>query len=203
MDNIDFSRLAQTQELRNSNGRRHLSLNSNTLGRSDIYFNNLLEARMLTPKPSFRFLATGAIISLFVLTFLFFAHQSRDSASHYILKAPRPAPSISECLTSTPQNGSDIWEFKVERHGQNHGLSDEQCQSAFPKLFVEIVKSADLRREARLSYKDLDSREVENGMVRAIIDRGEVRSHPKSLLHSTVTNHMDDSSTLSTLAQCP
>ncbi|KAJ5675205.1 uncharacterized protein N7477_005139, partial [Penicillium maclennaniae] len=93
---------------------------------------------MLTPKPSFRFLATGAIISLFVLTFLFFAHQS------------------------------------LERDGQNHGLSDAQCQSAFPKLFVEIMKSADLRREDRLSYKDLDSREVENGMVRAIIDRGEL-----------------------------
>ena len=133
---------------------------------------------MLTQTPSFRFLATGAIISLFVLTFLFFAHQSRDSTSHYILKAPRPDQSISECLTSTPQNGSDFWEFKVERDGQNHGLSDEQCQSAFPKLFVEIIKSADLRREARLSYKDLDSREVENGMVRAIIDRGEVSSRP-------------------------
>jgi hypothetical protein len=56
----------------------------------------------------------------------------------------------------------------------NHGLSDEQCQLAFPKLFVEVDKSASLKREARITYKDLDSREVEDGMVRAIIDQGQV-----------------------------
>lgn len=133
---------------------------------------------MLTQKPSFRFLATGAIVSLFVLTFLFFAQESRDSASHYIPKSHTPTQLESECSIPTPQNGSNIWEFKVERDGQNHGLSDEQCRSAFPKLFIEIDKSANLRRESPLSYKDLDSREVEDGMVRAIIDRGEVSQLP-------------------------
>jgi hypothetical protein len=133
---------------------------------------------MLTQRPSFRFLATGAIVSLFVLTFLFFAYESRDSASHYIPKSHTPARFESECSVPTPQNGSNIWEFKVERDGQNHGLSDEQCRSAFPKLFIEIDKSANLRRESPFSYKDLDSREVEDGMVRAIIDRGEVSELP-------------------------
>lgn len=128
---------------------------------------------MFAQRPPFRLLATGAVISLFVLSFLFFTNQSRDSASRYILKTHRPAQ--SECPTfAPPQNGSDTWEFRVERDGQNHGLSEEQCRSAFPKLFIEIDKSADLRRGSHVSYDDLNSREVEDGMVRAIIDRGQV-----------------------------
>lgn len=129
---------------------------------------------MFAQRPPFRLLATGAVVSLFVLSFLFFfTSQSRESASRYILKTHRPAE--SECSTFTPlQNDSDTWEFRVERDGQNHGLSDEQCRSAFPKLFIEIDKSADLRRESHVSHDDLDSREVEDGMVRAIIDRGQV-----------------------------
>jgi len=159
---------------------------------------------MFAQRPSFRFLATGGIISLFILTFLFFAHRSRDTTSRYILKAHRPAQ--SECSTSiTPQNGSNnTWEFRVERDGQNHGLSDEQCRSAFPKLFLEIDKSAGLRRESPISYKDLDSREVEDGMVRAIIDRGEVSWTSTCTWYiSSNSNNIHFSSTLSILAQCP
>jgi hypothetical protein len=166
---------------------------SNRLGRVVLYSRTLLEARMFAQRPSLRFLATGAVISLFVLTFLLFAHQSRDSASSYILKTHRPAQSV--CSISTPQNGSDTWEFRVERDGQNHGLSDAQCRSAFPKLFIEIDKSAEPRRESRLSYKDLDSREVEDGMVRAIIDRGEVSRHPNICYPLPETNHIHYSST--------
>lgn len=133
---------------------------------------------MFAQRPSFRFLATGALVSSFVLTFLFFAHQSRDPATRYTLKSHRPdTDAQSSCPPSTytsSQNNSHVWEFIVERDGQNHGLSEEQCRSAFPKLFVEIDKSAQLRHDNRVSYKDLDSREVEDGMVRAIIDRGEV-----------------------------
>lgn len=132
---------------------------------------------MLVPqRPSFRFLATGALVSLTVLTFLFFASQSRDSAAKYILKTHRP-DTTSRCPLSSytsPRNETETWEFIAERDGGNHGLSAEQCRSAFPKLFVEIDKSAQLKQENRVSFKDLDSREVEDGMVRGIIDRGEV-----------------------------
>lgn len=129
---------------------------------------------MLSQRPSFRFLATGALISISVLTFLFFASQTRNSGTRYILKTHRPGTQ-PQCPPSTcTSTRNETWQFIVERDGGNHGLSEEQCRSAFPKLFVEIDKSAQLRRETRVTFKDLDSREVENGMVRGIIDRGEV-----------------------------
>lgn len=132
---------------------------------------------MLAQRPSFRFLATGAIVSIVAFTFLIVGtRSSRDAASRFILKTYRPeSSSQTHCAQekyTTPLNGS--WEFVVERDALNHGLSDEQCQLAFPKLFGEIEKSVLLRQDARITYKDLDSREVEDGMVRAIIDRGQV-----------------------------
>lgn len=134
---------------------------------------------MLAQRPSFRFLATGALISILTLTFLVFGtRSSRDAASRYILKTARPeslsqAHCGQETHTTLP-NGS--WEFVAQRDALNHGLSDEQCQLAFPKLFVEVDKSVSLKQDARIAYKDLDSREVEDGMVRAIIDQGQVGS---------------------------
>ncbi|KAJ5618302.1 hypothetical protein N7528_006945 [Penicillium herquei] len=128
---------------------------------------------MLAQRPSFRFLATGALGSLVILTFLFIGiHRSggaalyvpKTSQSHTQLRCPSP--------DTTPSNGT--WEFLVERDGQNHGLSEEQCNIAFPKLFVEIDKSAALKQETRISYKELNSRDVEDGMVRGIIDQGEL-----------------------------
>lgn len=62
----------------------------------------------------------------------------------------------------------------VERDGDNHGLSDEQCRLAFPKLFVELDKSASLREGHRIMFKEVDSLQVEDGMVRGIIHHGEV-----------------------------
>lgn len=62
----------------------------------------------------------------------------------------------------------------VDRDGSNHGLSEEQCRSAFPKLFFQIDKSIALRQDKPITFRELDSREVDDGMVRAIIDRGEV-----------------------------
>ncbi|KAJ6014254.1 hypothetical protein N7540_008845 [Penicillium herquei] len=128
---------------------------------------------MLAQRPSFRLLATGALGSLFILTFFFIGiHRSggpalyvpKTSQSHTQLRCPLP--------DTTPSNGT--WEFLVERDGQNHGLSEEQCNIAFPKLFVEIDKSAALKQESRIAYKELDSRDVEDGMVRGIIDQGEL-----------------------------
>lgn len=129
---------------------------------------------MLPQKPSFRFLATGALVSLSILAFLLYANQSPLSASRYILKTHRPNTQ-SQCPQSTyGSTRNESWEFVVERDGGNHGLSGEQCRAAFPRLFVELEKSALLRRERGFSFRDMDSREVEDGMVRAIIDRGEV-----------------------------
>lgn len=127
----------------------------------------------MAQRPSFRFLATGAVISLFFLTFLILGlHRVRDS-SRYFIKNSRPnPPKCPSHESSAPSNGT--WEFVVGRDGRNHGLSEEQCLIAFPKLYIEIDKSALLKQETPISFKELDSRDVEDGMVRGIIDQGEV-----------------------------
>jgi hypothetical protein len=126
---------------------------------------------MFTQRPSFRFVATGAVVSLFVLAFLVLGNSSHGLSSKFNLKTQsRPYP--QNCI---PPSNSSGWEFIVERDGNNHGLSEDQCRIAFPKLFVEIDKSSELKSDKRVSYKELDSRTVDDGMVRGIIDRGEVR----------------------------
>jgi hypothetical protein len=127
---------------------------------------------MLAQKPTFRFLI-GAVVSFVVLTFLIIsAQQLMSSPGSYILKSSRPA-----CPSShpTPQNSS--WEFNVEHDGHYHGLSEEQCRIAFPKLFSEVDKSTELRQDKHITFEELDSRNVEEGMVRGIIEKGEVSLH--------------------------
>lgn len=136
---------------------------------------------MFAQRPSFRFLAVGALFSLVTLTFLLFnTRQSHDFTSQYIPKTPRPGSHCPPSSSTPPlSNSTNIynqkaWDFHVDRDGNDHGLSEEQCQIAFPKLFGEIGKSAELRSQDPISYDELRGREVDNGMVRCIIDRGEV-----------------------------
>ena len=128
---------------------------------------------MFAQRPSFRFLATGATVSLFVLTFFLLASRSHISDTHFVLKGSK-SESQSHCPTLEADVQNKSWEFVVKRDGNNHGLSEEQCHIAFPKLFSEIDKSAALKMQAPISFKDLNARNVEDGMVRGIIDRGEV-----------------------------
>ncbi|KAF7596149.1 hypothetical protein BBP40_003048 [Aspergillus hancockii] len=118
-----------------------------------------------------RFLGTGVVCSLIVVTFLIFGTRYSAEVAKYALKTPvKQAP--LKC-TSTPRNGSS-WQFEVERDGNNHGLSQEQCRTAFPKLFDEIDKSALFREKNHIKFKDVDGTMVEDGMVRGIIDHGEL-----------------------------
>ncbi|KAE8351380.1 glycosyl transferase family 90-domain-containing protein [Aspergillus coremiiformis] len=118
-----------------------------------------------------RFLGTGAVCSLIAVTFLIFSTRYSAEVAKYALKAPVKQPPFS----SPPQCRNDSsWEFEADRDGNNHGLSEEQCHSAFPKLFVEINKSASFREGRPIQFKDVDSLPVEDGMVRGIINRGEL-----------------------------
>ncbi|KAJ6186629.1 hypothetical protein N7519_007930 [Penicillium mononematosum] len=115
---------------------------------------------MFTQRPSFRYLATGAVVSLFILAFLVFGTGSPSLSSQFNIKTQsRPQ------YCAPPVNSSAGWDFVVERDGNNHGLSEDQCRIAFPKLFVEIDKSSALRENKLVTYKELDSRTVDDGML--------------------------------------
>jgi hypothetical protein len=156
---------------------------------------------MFTQRPSFRYIITGAVVSLFALTFLILGTGTpRKLSSKYILKTPsRPCPASSFSRNQT-------WDFVVERDGNNHGLSEDQCRTAFPKLYNELDKSSALRADRHFTYKEFDSRTVDDGMVRGIIDRGEVSKHQATLagLEVPLTLTSNPSSCISSnMLQCP
>lgn len=118
-----------------------------------------------------RLLATATLLSVLTITILLWSKDS-DNAGKYIIKTPtkQNTPQTQTCPPPTDEQ----WAFDPARDANNHGLSDEQCRLAFPKLFVEIDKSADERRNTSITYKEIDSTEIEDGMVRAVVYNGEV-----------------------------
>ncbi|OJJ46173.1 hypothetical protein ASPZODRAFT_152378 [Penicilliopsis zonata CBS 506.65] len=78
--------------------------------------------------------------------------------------------------TTEDRAGNATWEFHVDRDGTHHGLSDEQCQLAFPKLFVELDKSAGQRREKKgtpIRYEEIAG-PLDDAMVRGVIYEGDL-----------------------------
>jgi hypothetical protein len=67
------------------------------------------------------------------------------------------------------------WQFEVTRDAENYGLDADQCESAFPKLYVEIDKSVALRKNNSITLEELDSRWVIPGIIRVMIYNGQVR----------------------------
>ncbi|PKY07178.1 hypothetical protein P168DRAFT_324613 [Aspergillus campestris IBT 28561] len=131
--------------------------------------------RWQQPQPSTwaRFLGTGALVSLAIITFLVFEGRFSNDVTKYALKSSMIPPpkdgSFGRCA-----NGTEKWEFVAGRDANNHGLSEEQCLAAFPKLFVEADKSVEGRKANLVKYEELDELVMEDGMFRALIYNGEL-----------------------------
>ncbi|KAL1969247.1 hypothetical protein VTN77DRAFT_501 [Rasamsonia byssochlamydoides] len=144
-----------------------------------------------------RFLVLGGCFSLIVSALLIYGvrnhflddysynyhYKSLDngifsSSSQYDDRQTCTAPSTAQNNSSLVVNidSNVTWEFLPTRDADNYGLSDAQCQLAFPKLFVEIDKSVALRTSSNrpITWKELNSRKVGDGMVRVIVHRGEL-----------------------------
>lgn len=126
------------------------------------------------PPPRRYYLATAIFLSLLVsLYFLYSTGIWRGYIGRPLSHQPKPSPSLPTCLPS--EEPSEIgWEFKAERDADNYGLTDKQCQAAFPKLFIDIEKSVKARKGNPISYKEYSSRKLEKGMVRGIVFEGGV-----------------------------
>ncbi|KAL4996745.1 glycosyl transferase family 90-domain-containing protein [Aspergillus recurvatus] len=150
---------------------------------------------MLGPKSqssTLRFLSAGAALSLILLTLLVFGRSSyfgSDGSRPYILKNPASTTQLhqgAEAEANGKVVGNDTeqseWEFSVHRDGDNHGLSESQCLSAFPKLFAELYRTAEFwAASGAITYEDVDDTArgggVDgngNGLVRAAIKDSEL-----------------------------
>ena len=117
-----------------------------------------------------RCIYAGAFISFIILTYFLFDNRSSGTAKYVI----KPSTTYHAPPSSSGNDTNGQWEFVVERDADNHGLSEEQCRIAFPKLYFEIDKSAAFRENSSITFKELDSIPIEDGKVRGMIHHGEV-----------------------------
>jgi hypothetical protein len=91
--------------------------------------------------------------------------------------SPPWAGSLKPHFSIEPENGT--WWFDLARDGRNYGLSDSQCDAAFPGYFEEAYRTAEQWKQHRqitvddvdISWRDDSGRE----MVRAMIFNRQVR----------------------------
>lgn len=137
----------------------------------------------------FRFIGAGAVLSLILLAFLTYGHlEGYGFSSGYVIKDQASPNLLSpEQCVEAQVNSTGEWEFDARRDADNHGLSEGQCLSAFPKLFADVDRSAEARAKGEkgiITFKEVDEagKIEENGMVRAVIKGGEVSLwHPDSM----------------------
>lgn len=119
-----------------------------------------------------RFLTTATVLSVLTITILLW-WKDTDNAGKYIIKTPtKHTPPQTQSCSPTPDKP---WIFDPARDANNHGLSEEQCRIAFPKLFVDIDQSANERWNRTITYKEVDTIDIGDGIVRAVVYNGEVR----------------------------
>lgn len=126
--------------------------------------------------PFTRVLVVGATVSTSIFAIFTYGIQRSSESSKYVVKTCAGYPNIPCWAHVTGNATSNVadWQFVTERDADNHGLSEEQCLVAFPKLFKEIDKTATLRAERLVTYKEVNSRKNDQGVVRGLVDHGEV-----------------------------
>ncbi|EYE96653.1 endoplasmic reticulum-resident kdel protein [Aspergillus ruber CBS 135680] len=98
--------------------------------------------------------------------------QCADCLNCLASSAPSPAENEHQ---HQQQSALSTWRFEYGRDDRNMGLERQQCHSAFPGLFQDVVRAKDYwRAQGGIAKEDLDAVSLEPGMARAIIQHGEL-----------------------------
>ena len=97
---------------------------------------------------------------------------------------PHGSSSGSGSGSSNSISSSSSWAYQFSRDADNHALSKDQCDLAFPKLYKDIDSAAAARKDNRIQLHELDV-PPDKCLVRVLIYNNEVRSR----LHSVKHNH--------------
>lgn len=142
-------------------------------------------------KPLNRFWTIFIVVSnglLFTILFWFGVVQS--IYSHILPEGPSSCTNSvtfrSENLTNLSRplivkssDHSDEWRFDAERDGKNYGLTDDQCDAAFPGLFEDINTSVERqKKKGSLTVQDIDATSRLPNTTRAMIYDNEVGARP-------------------------
>ncbi|KAI2468526.1 glycosyl transferase family 90-domain-containing protein [Annulohypoxylon bovei var. microspora] len=99
-------------------------------------------------------------IVFIVATFSLFGHV-RSSFQKPAQESYREHTEPTEQLTHAappphPPPEDEVWEFDPKRDSLNYGLSDDQCNNAFPNLFQELDRARDFLRDQNKRIKESD-----------------------------------------------
>lgn len=131
------------------------------------------------------------------------------------LSCPSLSSSPATTTTEEEEKQQPKWKFEYGRDDRNLGLGREQCQSAFPGLFQDVIRAGGYwRSQGGVSKEDLDAISLQPGMARALIQDGELyvvaarasnEDHRRKILaalssmHRTLTaSHASSSATTTT-----
>lgn len=127
-----------------------------------------------------RYFTLAALSALLIIGILY------ASASHIysrpLLYQPKSQShsQLPLCRPSNDSSGAYVgdnnipWKFETARDGDNYGLSRAQCQTAFPKLYIEIEKAVVARRGRNITFDELNSKPLRHSMGRAMVYQGAV-----------------------------
>jgi hypothetical protein len=128
--------------------------------------------------------ASTILVLLLVFTSYLFLAPSSTTFDYFDNEPPSRRPSATYVppskSTPAPWSAADPppqpWAFDHRRDQRNFGLSDEQCDAAFPDLYREIDRAVAWRRNSNLrniTAADLDV-SWKTEMLRAMIFDGQV-----------------------------
>ena len=105
------------------------------------------------------------LVPCIILVLVAFIRYQAEPKRIYIPHAPHQEPASFD----------GAWSYQRDRN--NLQLSHEQCDQAFPDLFVEIERASAERKSRPITLKEIDSIPQKTGYVRAMIYDGEVSFH--------------------------
>lgn len=102
------------------------------------------------------------LVPCIILVLVAFFRYQAGPKRIYIPHAPHQEPAAFD----------GAWSYQRDRN--NLHLTHEQCDQAFPDLFVEIERASAERKSRPITLKEIDSIPQKTGYVRAMIYDGEV-----------------------------
>ena len=146
---------------------------------------------MAAPYPSRKILAVATFLFLSVVVssvgILYHRQTSRLSAQKFTISRPEPLrpdgddiekptssftfhPTDALVDPSPEQVGSENWTFNPEKHAEDYGLDETQCDTAFPDMYFEIERAAAYWKQTRnITIEDVEVSWKASGLVRAMI----------------------------------
>ena len=119
------------------------------------------------PNSALRVAPIAAAILFVYFTLTLLLHPSGANSENH--KSPLSSFFASKYQTSLSSSST----FDPQRDSHKYGLSDSQCDAAFPGLFDEITESAARRRDiGNVTRKELDAYATQGISLRAMIHSG-------------------------------